>query len=175
VNGREPHSEGPGLAAARPGRRRRTVERFRGLLREAARDPAAAAELTMGYVALAASERQALRRAVEEDATGLGVDLGDLLACWGALEQAVPRVRRPWRAWVRGDSVVFAAPGRGALEAAPGARIRLHGEGWAPGPEHRAVEVEEAVDHLATVLWAARREGRPLPRRLGAFADLFDR
>ncbi|MEM9072323.1 MAG: hypothetical protein AAGE52_27700 [Myxococcota bacterium] len=159
---------GPGLAFTDARRRRASAPEFQALLRRAAVDPAVAEELTGAYLLLETLERQALREAVEADAKRLGLDLSPLLRCWRVLDPV-----RDWHAWAEGDRLVFLAPGRATLHAR-GSQVTLQ-QSWTPGPTSRAVDVEEAVDRLASDLWSAYRAGRPLPRELGAFADLFDR
>lgn len=150
---------------------------FREWVRQAVRDPASALDLFLTYGRLTPQERDALREAIRDDGDAMGLDTQPLTRALGVIDALVEQAR-PWRAYVHGDGVVVGAPGRGALAAKNG-RVRLHRrfdppEGGAQ-VDVREVDVKEAVDRLAALLWDARQRGDRWPNRLAEFADLFDR
>lgn len=102
----------------------------------------------------------------------MGLDTRPLTNALDVIDDLVEEAR-PWQAYAHGDAVVVGAPGRGALTAKDG-RVRLHRR-WSPPKYRSEVDVGEAVDQLAALLWDARQRGDRWPNHLAQFADLFDR
>lgn len=186
------YSEGvtkPGLARVTPTSRRRLGEsqrdsqrpasdartgaEFREWVREAIHDPASALDLFVAYGRLDHEERSALREAIRGDGHAMGLDTRPLTNALEVIDRLAAPAPRSWQAYEHRGGVVIGAPGRGALAATNG-RVRLHRR-WSPPKTGAQLDVEEAVDHLAALLWDARQRGDRWPNRLAEFADLFDR
>lgn len=165
----------PGLARTKGSASKgRTGAQFRDWVREAIHDPASALDLFVTYGRLDHAQRHALREAILGDGRAMGLDTRPLTNALEVIDRlAAAPEPRSWQAYAHRDGLVIGAPGRGALAATNG-RVQLHRR-WSPPESGAEVDVEEAVDQLAALLWDARARGDRWPNQLAEFADLFDR
>lgn len=164
------HDRGPGLAWAPE--HRPSHPNFEGMLRDALRCPHAAQSLAEAFTKVGPAERRRLLASVRHDALERDLPVARLLALLASLEDrsgAHPAMQ--WEAWQEPDRVVI-RPRRGSALSVERGEVRILAR--ATTRRGHRMALDEAVDELVRVLWAAREAGRPWPRGMSAFVDLFD-